>query len=406
MRKSVADADETAEGTEPGSAGARHKNIIYNAMLSLFDDFRVEYRIEGVSVRILDGQLGCSELAPIRDLLLRSLSDSDRRKALDRGSFGKSGILSDCDIVLKNRRQIVEIDDHAKHFHRLRWEAIRKYPRRLLLGFDRAEYEAACSGDWALDLASASAIWNDVIRDFLPLTHDFAPTVRLRYTPEKFAQLALTRKTKRQAERDLVGLGLTGPGRISGSLHAQEIPAPRAKYNFDEAKNKEYAQAFKQFGIACWQWPLMIHASPSSHTGAAGKALREIFEAILEHGRRTWPKRADYEVKVGRTLLAACDIYVPTARQVIELDEHRHFTGARAASLHAYRTVILGFDPREYERWCLHVNAKDPTPIYRDGQRAWYDALRDHIPLLLPGSGSTRRPPLATWLEHVKRRSL
>lgn len=40
---------------------------------------------------------------------------------------------------------------------------------------------------------------------------------------------------------------------------------------------------------------------------------------------------------------------------------------------------------------CREIDARDDDPPDRDEQRAWYDSLRDHLPLLKPGFGPTVR---------------
>jgi hypothetical protein len=73
-----------------------------------------------------------------------------------------------------------------------------------------------------------------------------------------------------------------------------------------------------------------------------------------------------------------CDFFVPAERLVIEYDERQHFTEQRARSLELYPPdLALGFDRQEWLRACRTFRATDPTPPYRDEQRAFYDSLRD-----------------------------
>jgi very-short-patch-repair endonuclease len=80
-----------------------------------------------------------------------------------------------------------------------------------------------------------------------------------------------------------------------------------------------------------------------------------------------------------------CDLYLPVHRLIIEFDEKQHFTPLRAASLKAYPpTVRLGFPKERWVTLCDEIRAGDNSPIYRDEQRAFYDAVRD---ILVPELG-------------------
>jgi hypothetical protein len=58
---------------------------------------------------------------------------------------------------------------------------------------------------------------------------------------------------------------------------------------------------------------------------------------------------------------------------------------ARAASLRAYPpTVRLGFPKERWVTLCDEIRAGDNSPIYRDEQRAFHDAVRD---ILVPELG-------------------
>ncbi len=73
-----------------------------------------------------------------------------------------------------------------------------------------------------------------------------------------------------------------------------------------------------------------------------------------------------------------CDFFVPSERLVIEYDERQHFTVQRAKSLELYPAdLALGFDRQEWLTAYRTTQATDPTPPYRDEQRAFYDSLRD-----------------------------
>jgi hypothetical protein len=94
---------------------------------------------------------------------------------------------------------------------------------------------------------------------------------------------------------------------------------------------------------------------------------------------------------VNAKFLSPVDIYVPSKDFIIELDENQHFSEARAISLRAYPTRLrLGFKKKHWIKECKRIDSKDPSPPYRDEQRAWYDTLRDFLPLI-DGFGPTVR---------------
>ena len=72
-----------------------------------------------------------------------------------------------------------------------------------------------------------------------------------------------------------------------------------------------------------------------------------------------------------------CDFFVPSGL-IIEYDERQHFTLQRARAFELYPPDLsLGFDREEWLTVCRTIQATDPTPPYRDEQRAFYDSLRD-----------------------------
>ena len=78
----------------------------------------------------------------------------------------------------------------------------------------------------------------------------------------------------------------------------------------------------------------------------------------------------------GRSL--RCDFYIPSEKLIVEYDERQHFTIQRAKALELYPPDIsLEFDRQEWIKTCNSIKATDPSPPYRDEQRAFYDSLRD-----------------------------
>lgn len=105
-----------------------------------------------------------------------------------------------------------------------------------------------------------------------------------------------------------------------------------------------------------------------------------------------------YDDFVGARTLPRCDLYVPDPGFVVEFDESQHFSEARRISLSLYPADLpLGFDRNEWVRLCESTRARDDSPPYRDEQRAWYDTLRDFLPLIDPALGPTVRVHMGAY---------
>ncbi len=82
--------------------------------------------------------------------------------------------------------------------------------------------------------------------------------------------------------------------------------------------------------------------------------------------------------------LPNCDFFVPNPGFIVEFDESQHFTIPRRIALEHYPEKLeLGFDRKRWMTLCERIDAKDNDPYYRDEQRAWYDTLRDFLPVLV-----------------------
>ncbi len=102
-----------------------------------------------------------------------------------------------------------------------------------------------------------------------------------------------------------------------------------------------------------------------------------------------------YRSFVNSKTLQRCDLYVPKKKYIIETDELQHFTYPRFVSLQNYpRIITLGYDKKWYASTCDTVRNIDTDPKYRDEQRAWYDTIRDFLPLLTDDVSLTIRIPL------------
>ena len=78
-----------------------------------------------------------------------------------------------------------------------------------------------------------------------------------------------------------------------------------------------------------------------------------------------------------------CDYYVSDPPFILEFDESQHFSHARLITLQLYpKTMPLGFALARWRELCREVDAQDNDPFDRDERRAWYDVLRDFVPIV------------------------
>src|SRR5262245_24800279 len=118
-------------------------------------------------------------------------------------------------------------------------------------------------------------------------------------------------------------------------------------------------------------WP----SGPEAYSNALiGSALKQVYEALAQYrGHREF-------IKSG--LVPPCDYYVAEPPFILEFDESQHFSRARLVTLNHYPTDLpLGFSLARWRELCRVIDAKDDEPIDRDERRAWYDTLRDLVPL-------------------------
>ena len=135
-----------------------------------------------------------------------------------------------------------------------------------------------------------------------------------------------------------------------------------------------------------------------------GRMLERLFGVVYRDWRPTWsPHLRDYsgtgleeslqKILTGlqsargqlgfikTELFPPCDYYIPQPGFVVEFDETQHFTALRKIALDLYPpNTPLGFEMEKWRSLCQSINAHDPSPEYRDEQRAWYDTLRDLVP--------------------------
>jgi len=78
-----------------------------------------------------------------------------------------------------------------------------------------------------------------------------------------------------------------------------------------------------------------------------------------------------------------CDYFISDPPCIVEFDESQHFSQPRLITLAAYpENFPLGFSRSRWQELCREIDAKDDRPFDRDERRAWYDTLRDLVPII------------------------
>lgn len=120
--------------------------------------------------------------------------------------------------------------------------------------------------------------------------------------------------------------------------------------------------------------------------------LKNIFDKLVEYRK--------YNDFIKSKYLQRSDIFVDSCNLIIELDETQHFTYPRLLTLENYPDIIkTGYDIDMYIKLCKNTNSKDNNPIYRDEQRAWYDTIRDFLPLI---TDNIKKPTIRIPLGYYK----
>lgn len=84
-------------------------------------------------------------------------------------------------------------------------------------------------------------------------------------------------------------------------------------------------------------------------------------------------------------MLNQSDLYIPTEKILIETDEKQHFSEARVIALENYpKDFQFDYDSKLYKSKCSLLQAKSSNSKHREEQRAWYDTIRDFLPMLRP----------------------
>ncbi len=132
----------------------------------------------------------------------------------------------------------------------------------------------------------------------------------------------------------------------------------------------------KIYGEVEANYKLYVGAHPEDFEGTpCYSQLKKIYEALQNY--------RGFKEFIKAKALPNCDFFVPNPGIIVEFDESQHFTIPRKITLENYPDGIkLGFDKGKWIKLCEKIKARDDTPLYRDEQRAWYDTLRDFLPLI------------------------
>lgn len=106
-----------------------------------------------------------------------------------------------------------------------------------------------------------------------------------------------------------------------------------------------------------------------------GKPLAQIRDALGDlRGHRDFIKSAQ---------MPPCDYFIADPPFIVEFDENQHFSRPRLTTLANYPDkAAVGFSIARWRQLCGEIDAVDDTPVDRDERRAWYDTLRDLLPLV------------------------
>lgn len=121
-----------------------------------------------------------------------------------------------------------------------------------------------------------------------------------------------------------------------------------------------------------FSWP----SQPQDYANTAiGTQLEQIRTALGDfRGHRDFIKSAQ---------VPPCDYFISDPPFIVEFDESQHFSQSRLRTLANYPANFpLGFSLARWQELCREIDAEDDQPFDRDERRAWYDTLRDLLPLV------------------------
>ena len=119
-------------------------------------------------------------------------------------------------------------------------------------------------------------------------------------------------------------------------------------------------------------WPARPENYADTSIGDTLQHIREVLGGLRGH----------YDF-IKSVQMPPCDYFIADPPFIVEFDENQHFSRARLAALMNYpENIAVGFSICRWQDLCRHIDAVDHTPIDRDERRAWYDTLRDLVPLV------------------------
>jgi hypothetical protein len=153
---------------------------------------------------------------------------------------------------------------------------------------------------------------------------------------------------------------------LNDNLHSAHCRA--CKQRVREMLSRLYGDCQVNYPLS---WPSGTEAYSNQ---LIGSVLKRIYEALAEYrGHREFIKSA---------VVPPCDYYVADPPFILEFDESQHFSRARLIAFNNYpKDLPLGFPLAHWQELCRVIEAKDDEPVDRDERRAWYDTLRDLVPL-------------------------
>jgi hypothetical protein len=154
--------------------------------------------------------------------------------------------------------------------------------------------------------------------------------------------------------------------RAQSGVHNERCP--KCKQTIEKMLRKIYRDVKSNYKIKVAVLPEDFEKNRLYHE------IKDIFLKIKKY--------RGYENFVRTSNLPRVDFYIPDPGFIVEFDESQHFTPLRKESLLKYpSTLKIGFDAKRWIELCDKIGAKDNNPPYRDEQRAWYDTLRDFLPM-------------------------
>ncbi|MBM4261969.1 MAG: hypothetical protein FJ145_11145 [Deltaproteobacteria bacterium] len=121
-----------------------------------------------------------------------------------------------------------------------------------------------------------------------------------------------------------------------------------------------------------FEWPSQPQGY--AHT-LIGAPLQQIADALGNlRGHRDYIKSPT---------MPPCDYFIADPGFILEFDESQHFSWPRLITLAQYpQDLQVGYSISRWQTLCRQIAAVDNTPLDRDERRAWYDTLRDLLPII------------------------